>query len=139
MRKGIVISLALSALAGVIYFALLGYFWVYIAQYIPITDWLFDNHAHSVWLRPLIYIHDLFLNLVLAFPLALLIYTLRPKHYFLYLVFTLLPSVIWNYRFWLTDSELIREWPDMVPGLVIELFCVPIALVIICWLRRSRT
>jgi hypothetical protein len=139
VRKGIVISLALSALAGVIYFVLLGYAWAYIPQYNPITNWLFDNLVHTVWFRPLIYLHDLLLNIVLGLPLALLIYILWPKHFFLHLAVTLLPSFAWTHSSWLTDADLNIDWPDMVPGMVNELFCVPIALAIIFWFRRTRT
>ncbi len=139
MRKRILISLALSALAGVIYFILLGYFWAYSPQYNPITNWLIDNLVNSAWFRLLIYVHDVLLNIILSFPLALLVYTLRPKNYFLYLTISLLPSIAWTHSHWLTDSSLNSEWVYMLPGLIFEFISVPIALIIICWFVRIRT
>ena len=139
VRKRILISLALSALAGVIYFILLGYVWAYSPQYNPITNWLFDNLVNSAWFRPLIYVHDVLLNIILSFPLALLIYTLRPKNYFVYLTISLLPSIAWTHGPWLTDSSLNSEWMYMLPGLIHEFLYVPIALIIICWFVRIRT
>tara|TARA_R110000744_G_scaffold53416_4_gene114103 strand:+ start:225 stop:644 length:420 start_codon:yes stop_codon:yes gene_type:complete len=139
VHKGIITSLILSALAGVIYFVLLGYIWTYIALYNPIANWLTVNFPQSEWLYPLLYLHDSLINLVLAFPLALLIYSLRPKHYFLYIAVALVPSVALNHRFWVFDAELNREWLQMVPGLATELFCVPVVLIIICWFKRNCT
>lgn len=85
-----------------------------------------------------LYFYDLFLNIILAFPLALLIYSLQTKRYILFLMVAILSGAILNHRFWLFDVELNREWLPMIPDLTMELLSVPIALTIILWLKRNR-
>ena len=75
-------SLALAAVFCGIYFVLLVAIWGLLALYNPIVDWLINSFAATNWISPLIYIHDLLINILLGFPLAIFIYRLRPQKYF---------------------------------------------------------
>ena len=139
MHKRTMISLSLSALAGAIYFLLLGQAWTYIARYLHTTTWLAVKFQHAEWLYVVLFLHDFLLNIVLAIPLALFICTLRPKSYLSYLVVAILPSVFWGHKHWLFDVDLNSYWLLMVPGLITELFCIPIALIVILRFKYNLT
>jgi len=133
------LSIGLATIFGAVHFILLGIAWTYIAQHTPLIDWFIENEEMAEWFRVIGIIHDFLLNIILGLPLAILIYLLRPKNYFLYLGLALLPSFIWTHSVWLNDADFIQHWPFIVSGWTMELFCVPIALMIICWFNRTRT
>ena len=134
-----VLPVIISAVVGVIYFLLLTIIWAYIPNFNPITLWLIENLGATSWYRPLVFTHDFLLNIILGFPLATLIYSLRPKNYLLYSVAALLPNFIWSHSVWINDPSFNDFWLPIVLGWSNELLCVPIALMIICWFKRSRT
>jgi hypothetical protein len=139
MYSNKIFPIFISVILGVVYFLLLAIAWAHIPNFNPITQWLLDNLAATSWYRSLVFIHDLLLNIILGFPLAALIYYLRPKNYILYLALALLPSFIWTHSVWINNPIFSESWPSIILGWPNELFCVPIALMIICWSSGKRT
>ncbi|MDP2562342.1 hypothetical protein [Psychrobium sp. 1_MG-2023] len=136
MQSKVYRSLALAFSFGVIFYALLVTAWGYIPLFNPITNWLLDNFAGYQWISALIYFHDFILNIVLGFPLALLIHVLKPKRYLLYLAVALLPAFIWSNSAWINNPSFYEHWTSIVIGWATSLFSVPIALFIICWYNK---
>lgn len=130
-------SVALAALFGLISYFFTAVSWFYIREYNPIIDWLIDNLTDAVWLQLSIYMNDFLINIVLAFPLALLINSLRPQKYILYLVVALLPTFVLLNRAWVMNSSFNELWPSIVAYWPQQLFCAPIALLIINSFKRN--
>ena len=91
---------ALAAAIGIAYDLILVRVWSYLSIYNPLTNWLLDEYASA---RPelftnLVVIHDLLVNIVLAYPFALLISHIRPDRRWWYVAIAVGLVFLWEYR-----------------------------------------
>jgi hypothetical protein len=137
MNTKTIVSAAVAAEFGVIHFLLTPMAWRYIPNN-PFTQWLFHTLPGTGWFYPIIRIQDLLISIVLALPLAAIIYYLRPKQYYLYLAIALLPSFLWNNSVWLGHPYFGDHWGSIVLGWGVELSSIPIALLLIHKIKREN-
>ena len=102
--------------------------WIFISLHLPILRWLL-----AVGLEPAAVLHtarfvvDPIINLTLSLPAALAICLLRPRRILAYLLLAVVPGVIWEYRFILSDPAAFRDWLLFLPGLAISILAIPAA------------
>lgn len=139
MRLNKTISLLITALIG---FVFLHYVmvipWAYIPNINPLSDWLIEDYAGAVWFRPVLYVHDFIINIVLVSPLAVFIYYLRPSSYVLYALVAVMPEFIWTNLELIYPPYFTQAWLHVLTPRVMSLACLPVALAIVIWLGNRR-
>lgn len=90
--QGYVAGTVLALLTGALYFYPLAFVWGYIAQYNPLNDYLLElaRNGMPFAYRVVVSIQDFLINLMLMFPLAVIIYRVRPSGTWLYIVVALI-------------------------------------------------
>lgn len=133
-------NLLLSAMVGFSFFFLVKVLWGYIPNINPVTNALFSCCTARSWFVPVIYAHDILINILLCIPFAVFLIKLIPNKLWLYTASALIPSFVYGnyhllfpeYSSW-TVSSLALNW-------AIELLCLPIALLLVFfWRKRSKT
>lgn len=94
--------------------------------------------AGTGWFYPAIYTHDLLISVVIALPLAAIVYCLRPERYLVYLAVAILPGFVWNNFIAVENFTFFRGW-YWLAILAMELFSVPVALLLIHKIRGAVT
>ena len=113
--------------------------WGYLPIYNPITNWLFSCCAGEPYFKPVIYIHDILLNIFFSFPVAWLISILRPRKTMLYLACAVLPSFVYShYHLFSPDLQVpISKWV-FVPGAAMQLAMIPLTYFILTRINAHR-
>lgn len=81
----------ISVLLGAGFYYLLIYFWTYFPNVNPLFQWLLSCCTRAIWFRPVIFLQDLFINILLWVPLAFIIFRLKPINIWACAFFTVLP------------------------------------------------
>jgi hypothetical protein len=86
-------SAFLITFVGWLHFIGVAWVWGYLVSS-PEADWLMLEFSTNNFHQINMFLHDFLINLVLAIPLAVLIFFLKPKNPFLFLCLALLPSFV---------------------------------------------
>lgn len=139
---GLPISIASSILIGIVQSFLLVVIWYYIAVYTPVPRWLVDLGILGFAYRAILFALDFLINVVLCLPAAYVICKLRPQKLSLYTSLSVLPAFLWWNRLLISEPErlnLFVPWYTYVPGWVIGLVPIPVAVFIIYRLTKRSS
>lgn len=130
----------LSAVAGGCFYYVLVYFWAYFPNVNPLFQGLLSCCAGTAWIRPVIWIQDVLINILLCFPLALFIFKLKPNSVWLCAICAVLSIfVLGNYHLFTPDYT---GWHvrDLAIGWAMGIFPLPVAMILlILWGKRENT
>ena len=136
LRK--LVPLTIAVFVGVAYIHVLGAIWGHYVIYHPINDWLVKSllvPGSKVAYYAVIYLHDVIVNVALAYPFALLVAAIKPKAPWKYLSISVLTIFVWTYGFVLFDPGPLDFFVDSFPVAIIGLFLtcgsLPLALLIV--------
>jgi hypothetical protein len=125
------LSVAASALIGLVQTAFLVFLWVFISVYTPVPHWL-----SSLGLRgaPHLAIQDaldFIVNVLLCLPAAFVISRLRPRKALLYLAVAVIPGFVWQYSYLFQHPPAMHELGSFVPGILSALLMLPVAALLV--------
>jgi len=121
-------KLVLSALAGIIFYQGLMYFWAHFPNVNPFFHWLLSCCAGSPWFRPVVLVHDIFINVLLCLPLGLFLIALKPANLWLCAAMAIVPSYVLRSYHFLTPEYSGWHVSDFALGWAMELFSLPITI-----------
>jgi hypothetical protein len=101
--------------------------WGYISIYTPLPNWLLGFGLGGTSLHVTVFLSDALCNVLFCLPAAYAIYRLKPPRRFVYLTLAIVPGFIWQYRLFLGDPTLLKDWPIFIPGAVLTLAPLPLA------------
>ena len=133
-------KILISAIVGFMYFYLVKIFWSYFPNINPITNGLLSCCAAEPWIRSVIHVHDIIINILLCVPLAIFLVKLTSEQLWLLIMSALVPSFIYSY-FYLFQPEY-SGWnvSNFLFGWSVELLCLPLASLLIFFLvKRENT
>ena len=136
---GLPISITSSILIGIVQAFLLLFIWAYIAVYTPVPRWLVDLGILGGAHRAILFTLDFLINVLLCLPAAYVICKLRPQKLSLYTSLAVLPVFLWVNRLLISEPErlnLFIPWYNFVPGWIVGLVSIPVAVFIIYRLTR---
>ncbi len=90
--------------------------------------WLISVAFTGISLHASIFLIDVLINVSLCLPAAYAICRLSPGKLLVYLPLAVIPGFIWQYRLFFEDSTLFRDWAIFVPGVMLALFSLPLAV-----------
>ena len=124
------LSIFLAFVIGIVQMFVLLYFWVGMTLYVQHVPWLLAHGVHGAWLKACLFVFDNTVNLALCMPAAIALCTLRPRKLWLYLILAIVPGFLWNSRLLLTDTSWLSHWTIFVPGVLMELLTLPVAVLV---------
>ncbi len=128
----------ISVLLGAGFYYLLIYFWGYFPNVNPLFQWLLSCCAEAVWFRPVIYLQDIVINILLCVPLALIIFRLKPINIWVCAFFTVLP-IFFLGSYHLFIPELAHfNLRHFAMGWVMELFSLPAAMLVLILMGKHE-
>ena len=90
-------SYLLAIVFGIAYYYILGYSWTWVIEHVHLRDYLLDLARGGLPItayKVAVSIHDFLINLVLTFPLVLVVSRLRPKYSWRFLFLAYMSCVI---------------------------------------------
>ncbi len=133
---------SLTILIAAVYYWLSVTIWSFLPQINPITNWLLDEHAGSGFYRPLVALHDCFVNLAIAMPFALIIRNISPNRRWFFVPFAAVVLFLWTFRYVLFDTSyyrIVAEYPSSVVLIVVSSAALPLSLLIFERIRALRS
>ena len=133
----LLLSMLLASVIGIAQMLVLLYFWVEMSLYSHHVPWLLAHGIHGAWLKALVFLGDNTLNLALCLPAAFALCKLRPSKLWLYLILAVIPAFLWNSQLLLTTTAWFNYWTIFIPGALMELLTLPVAVLIAkSWVAR---
>ena len=132
------LSVIAALLIGIAQMVVLVWFWAGMILYVQHVPWLVSHGITGAPLRALLFVIDIPLNLALCLPAAFALCALRPRRIWLYLALAVIPAFIWNSRLLLADTAWFSYWTGFVPGMLMELLTLPVAVLIATRLTSRR-
>ena len=130
---------ALIALAvGILQTILLLYAWDYLAVHSPIPSWLATHGVTGFSWKVILYAQDWLINITLCLPAAYVLCKLRPRKIFVYLVFAVVPSFLWQHRLVFVDPAAFTNTMAFLPGILLTAFMLPVAVALVRLVQRRR-
>jgi len=127
------------ALVGGAFYYFLAYFWAYFPDINPIFRGLISCCSATSWFRPTLLAHDIFINILLSIPLALFIVKLKPKNVWMYVLSAVLTIFVAGHHHLLFSADVNWQISDISLGWGMELYSLPIAILLITFLGKSET
>ena len=124
-------SLVAAALLGIAQMYLLTILWGYMSVYTPLPTWLLALGLKGTALHAVVFLSDSLLNVIVCLPAAYAICRLKPPRLPVYLILAIVPSFIWQYRLFFTDTSLLKNWAMYVPGVLLALVPLPLAALLL--------
>ena len=122
------VSYAVAIVIGVVQKLLLGLLWAYIAIYNPLPRWLVHKGITGTSYYVAVDLADLAINVVLCLPAAYVLCKLRPRNLHVYVPLAVAPGFIWQFWGPLVGVPLGVPWTAFIPGMLLALFTLPIAV-----------
>ena len=108
-------------------------------MYSPLPRLLVDIGLTGASWRAVLWLIDMPINIVLALPAAFLLTRLHPRNLSLCAAAAVLPIFVWRSRLIFFDEIDPRvSLTVFQPGWAMELLMLPLAIVLLAMLRRSR-
>ncbi len=127
-----------AALAiGVAQMYLLAVCWSYIAIHNPLPSWLIGQGVRGIGFKASLFVTDFAISVLLCIPAAALILRLRPRNLFFHLLLAIIPPLLWQNRLLLGGEPTPVSFTNYLPGLLSELFVLPIAVLILLRIKAS--
>jgi len=142
-KSRIVVFLAVAVIWSA-YWYLMKLFWVYYPSVNPLFQWTLDNliAEHPRLFHVLLYSHDLFVNVLVALPVAILFRKAFSQGVWPAVLCSTLLLVVWDYRsiFWGEGSGLgLFDSFGAFFGLAVSLGLLPLAYFLAGYRRHSGT
>jgi hypothetical protein len=131
-------SLLAALLIGITQMFVIVWFWAGMTLYVQHVPWLLSHGVTGTSLRLLLFFFDNTINLALCLPAAFALRALRPRKLWLYLALAVIPGFLWQSRLLLTDTAWFSYWTIFVPGALMELLTLPVAVLIARSLATRR-
>ncbi|WP_457098136.1 hypothetical protein [Lysobacter sp. P5_B9] len=124
-------SAAVALLVGLAQHFVLLFCWAYIAAYSPLPRWLVELGLRGSAFRAILLPADFITSVVISLPAAYALLKLRPNKLWLYLLFAVIPSFVWQ-NFGLIGDPMLGQFPGMIAlDWAAELFALPVAALIL--------
>jgi hypothetical protein len=123
--------LVAAVLLGIVQMYCVIILWGYISIYTPLPRWLITLGLHGTALHAVVFLGDALLNIIFCLPVAYAICRLKPPRLPVYLILAIVPGFIWQYRLFLTDTSLLKNWTMFVPGVLLALVPLPLAALLL--------
>ena len=124
-------NLTLSLIAGIMFYYVLMYFWGYFPNINPLFQWLLSCCAGTNWIRPVIWIQDILINIALCIPLAYFLLKLRPKNILLSAIFAIIPIIFLGSYHLMTPEYSGWHISDFAAGWVMQIFSLLVAILLL--------
>ncbi|SHF32758.1 hypothetical protein SAMN04487965_1946 [Microbulbifer donghaiensis] len=128
------LPLAIVAVFGLLQFLALALLWGHLGQLSPVSRWLMDNLTGTAWFYPLLWLHDLLINVLLCLPLVLLIRRISDRHSVPLLVAAVVPAFVYFNWPLLGSGIAVTFWH--LAGWVSTLVMVPLAFLLMARFRQ---
>ena len=137
MRKG-VFKYCLAVLIGlVVHFSLLA-FWTQSVEHNYFTNHIFECCAAQRWLRPVIYLHDIVVNILLSFLPAFLLVKINAGKLWLSVFLAVLPGLVISYGHILINPFSYGPLISYIYDLVAVVLSIPFAVFVIRKLGHEK-
>jgi hypothetical protein len=132
------LSVVAAVAIGIVQFIAMIYFWNVMTLYVQHVPWLVAHGVTGSSLKAFLFVFDTAINLLLCLPAAFALCALRPQRLAIYLAAAVIPSFVWQYRLFFSDSAPIDNWTIFIPGALVAALTLPFAVLVVRLLASRR-